>query len=32
MDYLKTIVEFALKRKEFKASFQEFIAEIVREK
>jgi len=29
MDYLKTIVEFALKRKEFAAEFSEFLKEIV---
>jgi UTP--glucose-1-phosphate uridylyltransferase len=29
MDYLKTIVEFALKRKEFSASFKEFLIELL---
>lgn len=32
MDYLKTIVEFALKRPEFKQPFFEFLQEIIREK
>ena len=30
MDYLKTIVEFALKRKEFEGEFKEYIKEIVK--
>ena len=31
MDYLKTIVEFAIKRKEFSASFQEFLIELLQD-
>ncbi|MBN1153906.1 UTP--glucose-1-phosphate uridylyltransferase GalU [candidate division KSB1 bacterium] len=30
LDYLKTIVEFALKRKEFSVQFREFLEEIIR--
>ena len=30
LDYLKTIVEFALKRKEFKKPFQQFLREVIR--
>lgn len=31
LDYLKTTVEFGLKRKEFRDEFKEFLAEIIRE-